>query len=129
MSTVTLVSSILFIICTSIVCLFHLALTFGAPWGSVAMGGKYPGVLPMKIRLAILVNQVIYIFFGIVILSRAELILPGFLPASRIIIWIINAFLLLGLFMNMITPSKWERIIWVPILLIMNISCLLIAIN
>ena len=39
-------SAIIFTVLTAIVILFQWGLTIGMPWGSVSMGGKFPGKDP-----------------------------------------------------------------------------------
>lgn len=42
-----------FVFCTlvAVVVLFQLALAAGAPWGHLAMGGKFPGRLPPPLAM------------------------------------------------------------------------------
>ena len=44
------VAAIVFAVVTSAVIGFQLALALGAPWGTYAMGGRFPGVLPALMR-------------------------------------------------------------------------------
>lgn len=43
------------------VVLFQFALALGVPWGEMALGGKYPGRLPSRMRIAALIQVVVLI--------------------------------------------------------------------
>lgn len=100
-----------------IVILFQLALACGAPWGSIAMGGKYPGRFPNYMRIAALLQSLLLVFIGVIIFTRAGIILSAYLDWSRMAIWGVVAYSLVGSILNLITPSKWERRIWAPVVL------------
>jgi len=102
-----------------IVVLFQLALACGAPWGSIAMGGKYPGRFPKHMRIAALLQLLLLLFIGVIIFTRAGMILPAYLAWSRVAIWGVVAYMLVGSILNLITPSKWERRIWAPVVLLL----------
>ncbi|MFZ2999852.1 MAG: hypothetical protein WA071_05965 [Undibacterium umbellatum] len=100
-----------------IVILFQLALACGAPWGSIAMGGKYPGRFPNHMRIAALLQSLLLVLIGVIIFTRAGIILSAYLDWSRMAIWGVVAYSLVGSILNLITPSKWERRIWAPVVL------------
>ena len=52
---------------------------------------------------------------GVIVLARAGLILPQWQAAANWLIWGVVAFSALSLVLNLITPSKWERILWAPV--------------
>ena len=109
--------------------LFQLALALGAPWGEYAMGGKYPGKFPPKIRIAAVIQLLILIFFGGIGLIRSGLIFSSFFDFSSKAIWFVVGFFVLGTIMNLITPSKKERNIWAPITFILLLASLRIALS
>ncbi len=121
----------LFIFCFFILIavLFQLALALGAPWGEYAMGGKYPGKFPPKIRVAAIIQLLILVFFGIIGMVRSGLILSPFYDFSAKGIWFVVGFFVLGTLMNSITPSKKELNIWAPITFILLLSSLRIALS
>ncbi|MBV7328584.1 hypothetical protein KFU94_10045 [Chloroflexi bacterium TSY] len=92
----------IFVFFTAIVVLFQFALAAGMPWGHLAMGGRYPGRFPPKMRIA---------------------------AAARGLIWVAVAFSAISTILNIITPSKWERILWVPVTVVMLISSVIVALN
>ena len=124
-----MVTSFIFCFFVLIAVLFQLALALGAPWGEYAMGGKYPGKFPPKIRVAAVIQLLILVFFGIIGLIRSGLILSSFYDFSAKGIWFVVGFFVLGTLMNTITPSKKERNIWAPITFILLLSSLGIALS
>ncbi len=101
---------------------FQIALAFGAPWGSYAMGGAFPGQFPPALRVAAIFQAALLIGFAAVVLARAGLLLPGWFRASRWLIWVVVAFAALSLVLNLITPSAGERTIWTPVAFLLLIS-------
>ncbi len=67
---------VLFEISIVIFVLFHLGLIAGLPWGKAAMGGKFPGVYPPKMRVAAFVNILILTLQGGIVAVRAGILLP-----------------------------------------------------
>ena len=122
-------AAISFSIFITLVILFQLGLAAGMPWGAVAMGGKFPGRFPTQMRVAALVQAAILAGLGAVVLARAGLILPGLYAASIWLVWGVVAFTALSLVLNLVTPSKWERIIWAPVVAVMLVCSVLVALG
>lgn len=98
-----------------VVIIFQLALAAGAPWGQVAMGGKYPGRFPRQLRIAAVIQALVLVGLGAIVLARAGLLFPQWQAAANWLIWGVVAFSALSLVLNLITPSHWERILWAPV--------------
>lgn len=122
-------AAIIFAIFTTLVILFQLGLAAGMPWGTAAMGGKFPGRFPTQMRVAALVQAAVLAGLGAVVLTRARLILPGLYLVSTWLVWGVVAFTVLSLVMNLITPSKWERIIWAPVVTILLVCSVLVGLG
>ncbi len=122
------VSAIIFTVLTGIVIIFQGCLAAGVPWGEASMGGRYPGKYPPKMRVVAVLNMLILGFMAAVVLSEAGLMFPLLNPISRIGIWVIVVFFVMGTIMNSISPSKIERI-WAPVALIQLITSLIVAIS
>ncbi|EAR08655.1 hypothetical protein [Reinekea blandensis] len=120
-------SAILFTVSAMIVAAFQLALVAGAPWGTAAMGGRYPGVLPPKARALSLIQALIMLLFILIVLTRAELILHDFYHLSVTLIWFVTGLLALSLLGNLATPSKIERNIWSPVALVLLATAVVTA--
>ena len=109
---------------------FQLALALGAPFGAAAWGGRHPGVLPGRLRVAsAIVGLVVYPLIGLVILAAAGLIDDGWLPVDpTVVIWILAGFFALGAAVNAISRSAPERI-WSPVSAALAVCCVLIALG
>ena len=106
---------------------FQVALALGAPWGAYAMGGKYPGRFPAPMRVAAVVQALILGGLAGVVLARAGLMLATWAPTASWLIWVAVAFSAVSLLLNSITTSTGERLVWVPIAIVMLASSLAVA--
>lgn len=120
-------SANLYLLMTGIVVLFQLALAAGAPWGHLAMGGKYPGKFPVRIRLLSIFNATILLALGGVVAARAGLYLQGLSGLSTWAVWIVVVFGSLAVVANLATPSKPERTLWGPVTIVMLICSVIVA--
>ena len=123
------IAAIFFSILCLFVIAFQFALVLGAPWGEYTMGGQLKGVLPPSRRAAAGVQALILILFALVALTRAGLILPGLFNFSRVAIWVIVAFFVLGSIMNWASKSKKERYLWGPVNVIMLALSVILALG
>jgi len=114
---------------TGVVILFQLALAAGAPWGSYAMGGAFPGTYPPAMRVAALVQVVILGGVALIVLARAGLVLPGWRRAWRWLAWAVVGLLGVGVVLNLITPSGMERLIWAPVAIVLFLCGLRVALS
>jgi hypothetical protein len=112
-----------------IVILFQLALAAGLPWGNLAMGGKFPGRYPMKMRIACFFMIALLSLWGAIVFSRAGILFPQWYAASTKAIWAVVALNAIGVVLNLITPSKWERIVWAPVTIILFVCSSVVALT
>jgi len=119
----------LFSVLIAVVVLFQLALALGAPWGEMAMGGKFPGRLPLRMRIAALVQIAVLVFIALIVLTRAGVILDEFSSLSKLAIWAVVVFSLIGTILNTITPSKKERMLWAPVTTVLLICATYVAVS
>lgn len=109
--------------------LFQLALAAGAPLGGFAWGGGHER-LPVKLRIGSLAAIVIYAAFALIVLERAGLVsLLPYASIARIGIWIVIAYLALGVAMNALSRSKPERYTMTPLALTLCVLALVVAIE
>jgi hypothetical protein len=106
---------------------FQVALALGAPWGSYAMGGSFPGMYPPGMRVGAVVQAVLILFVAAIVLARAGLILPTWSRISRRLIWVVVGFGAVGLVLNTITPSSGERLVWAPVALVLLVCSVVVA--
>ncbi len=95
---------------------FQIALIAGAPLGEYTQGGQNVGALPRRGRIIAALSIPILLFCGLAILSAAGF--PG-LGLPRWAGWIALVVMVISAILNWITPSKKERAVWGPIMLVM----------
>ena len=119
----------MYAIFSAIVAVFQVALALGAPWGSYAMGGAFPGQFPPALRVSAVIQAAVLILLAGVVLARAGVALPRWSRASRWLVWLVVAFTAVSLVLNLITPSGGERMIWAPVAFVLLVTSLLVAIG
>jgi len=126
--TVTSGAAIAFTVVTVGAAGFQIALALGAPWGAYAMGGKFPGQFPAPMRVAAFVQALVLMTLVGAVLARAGLALRA-LESESWLIWVAVAFSAVSVVLNSITPSKRERLVWVPVAAVMLASSLTVALS
>lgn len=111
------------------VVLFQVALAAGMPWGAYAMGGAFPGRFPPPLRLAALAQAALIAGMGLVVLSRAGIVLAGWSRLARRLVWVVVAFAAVSVVLNVMTPSEGERLVWTPVALLLLASSIVVAID
>lgn len=122
-------AALIFIVLIILLCVFQFALSFGAPLGHFAWGGKHR-VLPRKLRVSSALSVIIYLGMALVIASKAGLV--EVIPQGAfltVLSWGIFAYLTLGVFMNVISRSKLERYMMTPVALILAVCALVVALQ
>jgi hypothetical protein len=114
------------VVVAGVIC-FQVALALGAPWGSYAMGGAFPGRFPPRMRVAALVQAALLAGTLTIVLARANLVLQTWSAAAGWLIWGVVAVALVAVILNFMTPSAGERRIWVPVALVMLLCSLVVA--
>ena len=117
----------IFSVLTAAVVSFQLALALGVPWGEMAMGGKFPGRLPPQMRVAAVVQMVLLVLIALVVLTRAGLMLSEYFEFSKLAIWFVVAFCVVGTILNTITPSKKEKMLWAPVTVALLVCSFVVA--
>lgn len=121
------IAALLFVAASCVVGVFQIALALGAPWGELTLGGRWRGSLPLAVRLIPLLSVVLLACFSAVLLARAGLALPEYGSLSRKLVWFVVGYCALGSIANAATPSKRERKLWLPVVLFMLTSSLVVA--
>jgi len=96
-----------------LVVLFQIALILGAPWGHLTLGGQWQGALPLQVRFIPGISILL-----LLAMTRIGLGASGLLPpwGPRWLIWLVCAYMALGVAVHIVTPSAAERMLWLPIL-------------
>ena len=106
---------------------FHCALALGMPWAELSWGGQYSGRLPALMRVASVASALVLVFLALVVMIRAGVLLPRWHSLSQKVIWGVVAYCGVAVLAHIFTPSKWERILWLPMVVILFITSLLVA--
>ena len=99
----------------SVVIILSILIICGLPLGELTMGGQYK-VFPKKLRLVLVTQLILQIFFVLVILQMG-----GFVPlwfsekVTKIIGVVMAVYLSLNTVMNFISKSKKEKYIMTPL--------------
>jgi hypothetical protein len=78
-------------------------------------------------RVASVASAVVLVVLALVVLIRAGLLLPGWYSLSQKVIWVVVAYCGIAVLAHIFTPSKWERIVWLPVVVILFITGLLVC--
>ncbi len=125
---IVIIAAILLIILFIIMSVFQFLLVLGLPLGHLAYGGKYKK-LPTKLRIMSVVAIGIFIFSSIIVLERVELIkIFNNQMVSLVTVWILAVYFTLGVLMNIMSRSKWEKRIMTPIAIVITLCCFIVAI-
>jgi len=104
----------------------QMALVIGAPWGSITLGGRWPGVLPPRLRLAALAQAAILTALALIALDHGGYLDIGLPPYA---IWVTAAVTCISAVLNNITPSRIERRLWGPVTILMALAALTLAVT
>lgn len=117
------------LILLALLTLFQIALIAGAPLGTFAWGGQQR-VLPAKMRAGSVVAVFLYTFFAALAASHSGIANiinnPSFVAIS---LWIVAAYMTLGVLMNAISRSKPERFTMTPVAFTLAICFFVLATN
>ena len=122
-------AALLFVLVSLFVAIFQAALTLGAPWGEFTLGGRWRGRLPLRVRPLPLLSIALLVAFAAVILSRANIALAPLQNHSRSLSWVVVGYCVLATIANAATPSKRQRNLWLPVVVLMLLLSLVVALS
>ena len=108
-----------------VVCLFQFALALGAPLGHLAMGGRWPGKMPIPARISAIVQGGIMVAMARIVLGQAGVFAQ---VGPNWLIWLVVAITGLSTLLNNITPSAPERRLWGPVTVVMFLCAIYVAV-
>ena len=108
---------------------FQVALAAGAPWGSYAMGGAFPGRYPPRMRAAAAVQAMLLAGLAVLVLSAAGLLVPGLIATWPWLAWLPVAVSVVAVILNAASRSAGERRIWVPVAVVLLVTSLTVAVG
>lgn len=99
----------------SIVIILSILIICGLPLGELTMGGQYK-VFPPKLKIVLVTQLILQLFFVIILLQMGEFIPLWFSYNVTKIIGIVMAiYLSINTVMNLISKSKKEKFIMTPL--------------
>ena len=99
----------------SIVLILSILIICGLPLGELTMGGQYK-VFPQKLRIVLVTQLILQVFFVLIILQMGEIIPLLFSYNVTKIIGIVMAiYLSVNTVMNLVSRSKKEKYIMTPL--------------
>jgi hypothetical protein len=106
--------------------IFQLALALGAPLGRFAWGGQHR-VLPARLRVGSIVAIAVYALIVVIALDRSGAIdvFPDLF--ATIAMWVVFAYFALGIVLNAASRSKSERVVMVPVTIVLAVLSFCIA--
>lgn len=99
----------------SVVIVLSILIIYGLPLGELTMGGQHK-IFPKKLRMVLVTQLVLQVFFVIIILQMG-----GFIPlwfsvrVTKIIGVVMAVYLSLNTLMNFVSKSKKEKYIMTPL--------------
>ena len=106
----------------SIVIIVSILILCGLPLGELTMGGQYK-VFPPKLKIVLVTQLILQLFFVIILLQMGEFISLWFSYNVTKIIGIVMAiYLSINTVMNLISKSKKEKYIMTPLSFVTAIS-------
>jgi hypothetical protein len=118
-----------FVALSAIVVAFQCALAAGAPWGELTLGGRWRGVLPAHMRVAVVISALVNAAAAALVASCAGLTLSAWRSTAQRLVGLITTFYAIGIVMNAITPSPRERMLWLPVTIAMTLCAGIVARN
>lgn len=78
-------------------------------------------------RAVAVVQALLLLVFGTIVAARAQLVLPAYTATARKLIWGVVGFSVVAVVLNAITPSPWERIVWLPVTILLLACSVVVA--
>ncbi len=113
----------------SVVIVLSILIICGLPLGELTMGGRYK-VFPKKLRMVLLTQLILQVFFVMIILQMGELIPLWFsVGVTKVIGMVMAAYLSLNTLMNFVSKSRKEKYVMTPLSLITAMCFWVTALN
>ncbi len=123
------VAAIVFAVLLGLLAIFQIVLVAGAPLGHLAWGGQ-ERVISRRKRVGSVVAVVLYVAFAALALVRAGVI--GAASENVVVVvamWVVVAYLALGIVLNALSRSRPERFVMTPVALLLAILALVVALG
>jgi len=118
---VIIAAAVLVSVLLAALAVFQVALVAGAPLGRFAWGGQNR-VLPTGLRAGSAISVVIYAVIGWLVWRAVD-------QPEDAWLWVITAYFALGIALNAASRSLPERLVMTPVVVVLALSCLVIALG
>lgn len=109
-------ASIVCAVILAAVAIFQLMLYAGMPYGEYVWGGRHAGVLPQRLRRWSLLSALLLLAMGFVYLLHAGTVaIDSSFAWTRVLCWVITAFLGLNTLGNLASRSPKEKRAMTPL--------------
>lgn len=123
----TPVAALVFCVVLAGLALFQAVLIAGLPLGHFAWGGRHE-VLPTRLRVGSAISLLLYAGFALLILEKAGIVsVINQEGITDIAAWVVAAYLLVGVALNLVSRSKPERYTMTPVALVLAVSAVVVA--
>lgn len=114
-----------------LVAVFQVALVLGAPWGEYTQGGVNPGSLPTGGRVLAAASAVLLLVMAAAVLARVRIGPLRSAPRRLVAVlaWFTAVYGVLGVLLNLATPSARERLVWAPVTAVIAVLVLVAVIG
>ncbi|SDF89169.1 hypothetical protein SAMN05660662_3707 [Blastococcus aurantiacus] len=123
-----MVVAVLGVVLLGCLAVFQALLASGAPLGRFAWGGRHD-VLPARLRIGSGVSIALYAFFALLLLQSAGAVEVLAAGVADVGIWVLTAYLAIGVVMNAVSRSRPERLVMTPVALVLASICVVLALR
>lgn len=125
--TVVGFAALVYAVLAGVATLFQFAIALGVPWGRFTLGGRHPGRVSVRYRVAAVAQGGVLVLLAMVVAAHADL-LPGHQWPGWMV-WVVAAVAAVSAALNTITPSRPERLLWAPITWLMLAATVVVALG
>ncbi|HEY3334870.1 MAG TPA: hypothetical protein VGK16_06480 [Candidatus Limnocylindrales bacterium] len=122
-----LVFAFVYALATALVVVFQLGVAAGKAWGEYTLGGRYPGRLPLVLRMAALAQAGVLGALAAIVLDTAGVGDLGWVARVGWLPWVPVIVSGVSLAMNSASSSEPEKRTWVPVTIVLLVSSLAVA--
>jgi hypothetical protein len=122
-----LVFAFVYALATAVVVVFQLGVAAGKAWGEYTMGGRYPGRLPVLLRVAALAQAAVLTVLAAIVLDAAGVGDLGWVAQLGWLPWVPVVVSGMSLVLNASTSSEPEKRTWVPVAIVLLVSSVAVA--
>jgi hypothetical protein len=125
---VILSAAVVVCVLLALLAVFQVLLAAGLPLGRFAWGGRHD-VLPRRLRIGSAVSVLVYAVIAAVVLQAAGEIEVFPDAIADVGIWVVTGYFALGVPVNALSRSRYERLVMTPVVLVLAVCSLVVALG